>query len=155
PRKMLENELRRLKIADPKHLLDSPENAMVLVHGLIMPGSRRGDLFDVEVALPPGSKVTSLRGGMLQECYLRLDDHKSNLDPNYNKPDGGSVLAGHQVARASGHLMVGLDHAAGQEPNQLSGVVWEGGMSFIDRPYHFMLKEKKQKASVADAVAHR
>jgi hypothetical protein len=136
-------------------VLDSPDTALVIVTGFIPPGTRRGDLFDVQVTLPPGSKVSSLRGGYLQQCHLRLWDTKLHVNPNYQKPDG--ALAGQVVAKASGQLLIGLggESDGEQDPNQLVGAIWEGAQCFLDRPYYFMLKDQRKQARYADAVAQR
>src|SRR5262245_46789582 len=68
-RTALEKYLRQLPgDADINQLLGSGECALVLVSGLIPAGAREGDRFDVEVALPAGSRATSLRGGRLEKC---------------------------------------------------------------------------------------
>ena len=55
--KVLEQLLLKQKIEHVKEILASPDNAMVLVTAFIPPGARVGDRIDVEVVLPPGSKV--------------------------------------------------------------------------------------------------
>ena len=49
-------------------------------------GCRRGDRVHVEVTLPPGSKVKSLRGGYLLEAplssYASLSQVRSQLEKN-------------------------------------------------------------------------
>src|SRR5947209_4573102 len=73
-RQTLDQMLRKQKIDNVKEILDSPDNAMVLVTAFLMPGCHVGDRYDVEVTLPPGSKVTSLAGGTLQLCAMRNHD---------------------------------------------------------------------------------
>src|SRR5437016_1154596 len=51
-RKMLEEQLRKQKVENIKALLDSPNNAVVLVSGWIQPGTRKGEPFDLEITLP-------------------------------------------------------------------------------------------------------
>jgi hypothetical protein len=153
-RKMLEAELRKIPdVGNAKQLLDSHDTAMVIVTGYIPAGSRKGDPFDIQVTLPPGSGVKSLRGGYLQQCGLRVWDTRSHLNPNTTKPD--AILQGHVVAKASGYLLVGLQSADNQTPNLVVGDIWDGAVSFIDRPFHFLLTDKRRFARVADAIAQR
>src|SRR5262249_40883929 len=64
------DHLLQQKGLNSKEILDSRDNAIVLVSALIPPGARKGDPLDVDVTLPPGSKASSLKGGKLQECFL-------------------------------------------------------------------------------------
>ena len=104
-RTMLEAELRQRKVENIKALLDSPDNALVLISTFIPPGSRFGELLDVMVTLPPGSKTTSLKGGWLKECLLRNSELAGNINPD---KAGRGIIQGHILARAQGQLMVGL-----------------------------------------------
>ena len=83
----MENELRRRNLEHVKEILDSKNNALVLVSSVIPPGARKGEALDVEVTLPAGSSVTSLRGGYLKECVLKNYDTAANL---LNTPDKGN-----------------------------------------------------------------
>jgi hypothetical protein len=146
----MEAELRQKRVTNPKQVLESSRTALVVVTGNIPAGARKGELFDVEVSLPQGSKVTSLKGGYLQLCLLRNYDTKKNLDPTFKGPD--RWLAGHVVAHAEGPLIVGLD----TDGDCLThGSLWQGGVSHTDRPYFLMLKEDRRPAQVANAVVTR
>src|SRR5207244_12474194 len=115
-----------------RELLDSPNNALVVVSALIPAGARRGDRIDVEVHLPQQSKVTSLRGGYLQECVLRNYSSTKTLNPDFKGID--TLKEGHILARGRGPLVVGLGD--GDEAARVrSGRVWEGGVSLLDRPF--------------------
>jgi Flagellar P-ring protein len=176
-RPLLEALLHQQHLKNVVELLDSRDNALVLVAGMIPAGARKGDKLDLEVTLPPQSQVTSLRGGVLQDCVLYTYNTTRNLDntmrsagmaPNlqYAKPD--QLLKGPIVARARGALVVGLgdgDDAA----RVRSGHIWEGGVSRIDRPFCLVLNNDRQfkemlaksvaehinKAAVTNAVAER
>jgi hypothetical protein len=151
-RQMLEQLLQKQRIDHTKEILDSPDNAMVLVTAFIPPGARRGDKIDVEVTLPPGSKVTSLVGGYLQPCALRNHDSTHNLAPEHNGPD--RALAGHILARASGPLVVGMNDEAA--PSELKRArVWRGCVSLIDLNYMLVLRKDDKSARVANAIAER
>src|SRR5262245_21657868 len=70
-RHMLEQQLRKQKVENTKALLDSSDNALVLVTAFLPAGVRKGEAIDVEVTLPEGSRVTSLKGGYLVDCALK------------------------------------------------------------------------------------
>lgn len=56
----------------PREVLRDPAVAVVIVEGVIPPGSPQGATFDVRVRTLPGSSVTSLEGGTLWTTDLRL-----------------------------------------------------------------------------------
>ena len=70
-RDLLERELRKQKVEHVREILDCRDNALVLVSAILHAGIRKQDKVDVEITLPPGSRTTKLRGGMLRDCYLR------------------------------------------------------------------------------------
>ena len=69
-RKELEEQLKKDGMDNPREMLASRDNALVVVAAQIPPGARKGDALDLEVTLPPQSKTSSLRGGVLKECVL-------------------------------------------------------------------------------------
>jgi hypothetical protein len=150
-RKMLEEQLLKQKVEHVKKLLDSPDNALVLVSALIPPGARRGDPIDISVTLPPGSKATSLRGGYLELCTLRNYESKQNIYPDYKGPN--SLLPGHILAHAQGPLLVGF--GAKDEGQLRCGTIWGGGVTHTDRPFYLILNKDQKFARVANAVAER
>ncbi len=56
----------------PREVLRDPNCAVVLVEGVVPPGSPLGATFDVRVRTLPGSTVSSLEGGKLWTTELRL-----------------------------------------------------------------------------------
>jgi Flagellar P-ring protein len=144
--------LRKQKIEHVEQILNSPDNAMVLVTAFIPAGARVGDKMDVEVTLPPGSKATSLAGGFLQMCGLRNHDSTHTLLPEYSGPD--TALPGHVMARARGQVMLGLGEGATASELR-RGRVWNGGVSLIELPYYLVLKKEGKSVRVANAVAER
>ncbi|MCI0377539.1 MAG: flagellar basal body P-ring protein FlgI [Gemmataceae bacterium] len=151
-RTLLEQQLRKQRVENVKQLLDSPNNALVLVTAFIRPGSRKGEPLDVEVTLPPQSKASSLRGGYLQECVLRNHDSTRNLSPEYSGSD--RLLQGHILGRAKGPLLVGIGNP--DEPAELRKArIWGGGISFIERPIFLELKKDDRSTRIANAIAGR
>jgi len=151
-RTMLEQQLRKQKVENVKGLLDSPNNALVLVTAFIPAGARRGDVLDVEVTLPPGSKATSLRGGYLDDCILRDYDNTKSLLPKYGGSD--RLLSGHILAHARGPLLVGFGNQ--DEPaEQRKARIWGGGICNLERPFYLLMKHDEKSARIANAVADR
>ncbi len=56
----------------PRQVLADKRVAVVLVQGVISPGSPLNSVFDVRVSTLPGSSVTSLEGGQLWSTEMRL-----------------------------------------------------------------------------------
>jgi hypothetical protein len=174
-RTMLENYLRgEKKIDNVKELLESPANAMVLVSGIIAAGARAGDPIDLEVTLPPGSKVKSLRGGYLLQCKLMDYDTRGNvqqfLAQNAGiKPSAGpdGLMLGHTLARGEGPLHAPLDLKARTEPagvglddpngDSKRAWVWAGGRCLrgADRPFYLVLNPDHQRYRVVTTAAER
>lgn len=151
-RAMLENELRKQKVEHVKQMLDSPDNALVLISGGIRAGARKGDTFDLEITLPPGSKTSSLAGGYLQTCLLRNYETTKNIKPQY---DGSNkLLTGHVFAHGSGPILVGMGSSE-EGPEVRRGRIWSGATSHIDRPFFLVMNNDQKFAKVSNAVAQR
>jgi hypothetical protein len=151
-RTLLEDRLVKSGVHNPKEVLASPNNALVLVSGLIPAGARKGDPIDVEVTLPPQSKVTSLRGGVLKECSLYNYSSTHQINPADTR--GDRPLIGHPIAKAEGPLLIGFGE--GDETAKLKhGRIWGGGKSQIDRPFYLILNNDQQYVRVAMRVAER
>jgi hypothetical protein len=151
-RELLEKDLKKHGIDNTKAVLTSPNNALVLVSAVIPAGVRKGDPLDVEIVLPPQSKVTSLRGGYLKQCVLYNYANAKDIAPSVSSAD--ELVVGHPVASAEGTLLVGF--GTGDEAARLRQArIWDGGRSKIDRPYYLALKSDQQYARVAQLVAER
>lgn len=160
-RKMLEQDLRKRKIENVEKLFDSPNNALVLVTGFILPGARKHDPIDLQISLPANSPATSLRGGYLQLCTLRNYEATKHIDPDYK--GGNRLLEGHVLAVGKGPLLVFGN--ADDKSDLKRARVWEGGVSLTERPFFLVLKKdstfflvlKKdnKSAAIANAVASR
>jgi hypothetical protein len=150
-RALLEQQLRKEGVEKTKAVLDDPSNALVLVSAILPAGVRRGQHVDVRVELPPQSPAISLKGGYLRICELTSVENTKNIRPE----SGNNLLKGHVLARAKGHLLVGLGN-----PDDSGALrkaeIWGGASSLIERPYYFVLNQKKmQSAQVANTIANR
>jgi flagellar basal body P-ring protein FlgI len=111
---MLE-EMQTREIENPNQVLASPSTALVMVQGLILPGKRRGELFDVRVVLPNRSEATSLRGGTLLETRMTEIANETGLRGRYLALAMGPVLVdaadeqedGEAVALSKGNILGG------------------------------------------------
>jgi hypothetical protein len=151
-RKMLEEQLLKQNCEHVKQMLESTDNALVLVSAVIPAGARKGELLDIDVMLPPGSKATSLRGGYLELSTMRDYQASQNLNPNDKA--GNRLLTGHILAHARGALLVGFD---GKNDDDMvrQARIWGGGVSHIDRPFFLFMNKDQTFASVANSVAQR
>ena len=151
-RNLLEDKLRKQGVEHVREVLASPDNAMVLVAAFIPPGCRKGDPIDVEVTVPPNSRVTSLRGGYLKECVLYNYDTAKNLSPGYEGPN--RTFLGHALARAEGPVMVGWgdgDEAA--DPRH--GRIWGGARAKLSRGFYVVMDKEHQSAPIVQRAAER
>jgi hypothetical protein len=157
--------LKRAKEEDPAGLVNSPDNAVVVVSAVVKPGVRRDEFVDVSVALPEGSRVKSLRGGVLQPTPLmnfstqgEVREYLKQNDFN-PKGEGNRVLRGHDVVIACGPVQAALtgtgDAAAASDEPLKRGFVWSGGKLLDGRPMYLILKTDQQRYRVAEQVATR
>lgn len=174
-REQLEKALKRRKL-NVKEVLDDPgkTTSLVLVSGVIPPGARSGDKFDVTVTLPPGSKTTSLRHGILDVCELTNYELTSNVRQTLNEAgiapnkvplaSADQLLIGSKMGTAEGPLVAGAvlpvnsagEPATAGDPSALRvAKVWGGMTNSFERPYHFLLNGDTPQPRLAMVVAAR
>src|SRR5262249_52996650 len=143
---MLATELRKRGVDNIKEVLNSSDYAVVLVSAMIPAGARKGDPIDVEICLPPQSKVKSLRGGSLLECELYDYASTPMLSPEPTR--GDKLLRGHPLAKAKGPVMVGFGD--GDEAAQVKQArIWGGARVAIDRPFWLSVNPEQQFVRVS------
>ncbi len=148
----LATELRKRGVDHIKELLSSPDHAVVLVSAMVPPGAKKGEPVDIEITLPPQSKVKSLRGGVLLDCPLYDYASTRMLSPSTNVPD--TVLKGHALATAKGPLVVGFGE--GDPSIQLRQArIWGGAKLEVDRPIWLALNSDQQFVRVAMRISER
>ncbi|MBI1830043.1 MAG: flagellar basal body P-ring protein FlgI [Planctomycetes bacterium] len=137
-----------------RQILDSPNNCLVIVSGYLPPGARKGDRFDLDIELPYGSKASSLAGGQLLHCNLRVFEAISKISSNSAYQNSRQMLGGHVFADAKGPLVVAFGGNA--DVHELKrGKVWQGGASRIARPYQLMMRNDEKSHRIANDVAQR
>jgi hypothetical protein len=151
-RAKLEDYLRKKGVKNVKELMTSTDCAMVLVSGMLPPGLRKGEPIDVEVQLPPRSKATSLRGGVLEVCELKTYNSTRNLMPDYKGVN--AIIDGHTIARAEGPVLVGL-HDGNEDTREKRGRIWGGGKSLIPVPLSLVLNPEFQSLNQAVLITNR
>lgn len=131
-------------VENPRRLLASRDNALVVVSATIPAGARKGDFLDVEVTLPPHSRAVSLRDGQLKECTLYTWLNRPGAE--------GGALLGHALAKAAGSVTV--DTQPGHDGEKLKkGIVWGGARCSIDRDFYLVFNNKKTSHTAAQALA--
>ena len=132
-------------------ILTDPHYAIVRVDGMIPPGARAGDFFDVNVSALPGNKTSSLSGGLLFESDL------------YRIRGSSPDLEGVEIfAKSRGPIVVNPAYAlndpgtetSGQAKASLrSGVIIGGGRAMRDRP--IVLRLRSPARPMARAIENR
>lgn len=121
-----------------EQILRHPSYAIVRVEGLIPPGAREGDFFDVRVSAMPGNRTSNLSGGIVFESDLaRTRD---------GRPDINAVTT---LAKAKGPIVVNPAYAleggattgaaaggsgAQAKASLRAGVIMDGARVNSDRP---------------------
>ena len=149
--KLLE-EMRLLDIPGAARILAQPSTALVIVTAYLPPNVRKGQRFDVRVALPPNSDATSLQGGYL--LATRLFEEREIR--------GSGVHKGDKWAIAQGPLLTtfGVDDSTKDASALLSRASIPGGAkSSGERHMEIVLRKRFQSIrkakQISDAVSTR
>jgi hypothetical protein len=148
-RAMLSEQLRKEGVQNVTGVLNSPETAMVIVEASFAPGAGKGDKVDVEVKLPPGSRATSLRGGVLRKCFLYNYDFARNLRPDYQGPN--NLMVGFKYVVAEGPVLVG----DGEASSVKQGRIWQGGRCLKDNPLVLAMNTDSQQGRFTALISDR
>jgi hypothetical protein len=150
-RTMLINDLRKNHERSAEKLLKSPDCALVIVEATMPPGAGIGDPIEIEVKLPPSSRATSLRGGVLRKCTLYNYDHAKNLKADYTGSQG--MLLGHTLATAEGPVLVSSD--ADDAARSKVGRIWQGGKVIKEHPLSLVMNRDSQRTALTGLVTER
>lgn len=142
------NEMRSHSVPNPERLLESDENALVVVRGYLPPGVQKGDRFDVQVVTPPDSEASNLRAGHLFRTRLRE-----------MRVLQGRVRSGHVAGLAGGMVVTdtvfnGTDDAVEATRARVLG----GGQSRISRALGLVIRGEstvRQSARIGAAINDR
>lgn len=123
-----ENLLRELEtnrnIENAKKLLADTNTEIVIMQGMLPPGIREGENFDLEVINLRSSDATSIENGMILQTRMRP---MARL--------GRGVKQGHVTALGKGRILIdALFETRQDQSNHLHGIVLGGGKALEDRP---------------------
>lgn len=140
-----------------EQILRDPSYAIVRVDGMIPPGARQGDFFDVQVSAMPGNRTGNLSGGIVFETDLaktrsgRPDLNAVSIlakakgpvlvNPAYALEDGGATPAGAAVTAATGA------NTAQARASLRAGVIMDGARVMSDRPLVMRLLHPSRAAA--------
>jgi len=151
-RTQLQNEMSRRNIKEAKHILASQDTALVIVTAYLPAMVRKGQRFDVRVAIPPQSKATSLKGGWLLETRMFEEQ----------VVEGRGALKGHEYAVAGGAILTNIGVKSSPDERQgelMYGTIPGGAMSRTERDLSIVLRREKKgfrnSKRIADAVSER
>ena len=131
-------------LSDPKEAIASENTSMVLIKGLLPPGIKKGDRFDVEVRLMPKSDTRSLQYGQLMKTRMR---------PMMST--GRTVKLGRVNAVSTGSVLVDSVFESRQdEPNQTRGWIFGGGVATADRTLALKVFTEETKVKVTRSIAY-
>jgi flagellar basal body P-ring protein FlgI len=147
-REHLIEELKSRGVEDPIKLLASKNSSLVVLRGLLPPGLKKGERYDVEVKTLPKSETQSLEHGYLVETRMRP---MAQL--------GRSVKQGHVTGYCKGGVLVdALFETRQDQPNQVRGWIFGGGVATEDRPLGLTMKTDhsvRTTSSIARAINNR
>ena len=130
-------------IENPKKLLESKNTELVVMKGMLPPGIRKGETFDLEVIPLGGTEATSLEDGMLIQTQLAP---MARL--------GRGVKQGHVIALGRGRISVDAIFESRQDQsNLLHGVILGGGKALEDRPLGLTIRSEDYSAKTTTAMA--
>jgi hypothetical protein len=174
-RKMLEDYLKIKHFENYKAILESPAHAMVLVSSIIPAGTRKGDPINLEITLPPQSRVKSLRGGYLTQTRLVNFDTTGNVRENMARVDiavdaqknDNRLLLGSPLAWGEGPIHGDLKPRViksgktneKEEERDLAivkhGWIWSGAKAELSRPFFLVMNPEHQRFRMAIQIAER
>lgn len=134
----------------PEQILRDKRFAIVKVEGLIPPGARKFQRFDLSVSAIEGNNTTSLAHGDLYRAELKVNGANNQM-PGYEVNVWGTGDGSLFVNPA--YSMAGPPETAEARASLRKALVLNGGTTLIDRPLIFRLR--KPELRIARAVEYR
>lgn len=145
-REMILNIMKKKDVVNPQEMLASDKTAVVLLRAYLPPGSRKGDMIDVEVWVPPGDSTTSLKGGWLLPSMLA-----ENMVAR-----GKTSLKGRDVVEVTGPVLVTENKSDKEDTAALrKGKVLGGGRTMLDRDFRIVLTKETRSGRRTRKLAQR
>ncbi len=111
-------------VENANSLVASLDTEIVVIKGMLPPGIREGENYDLEVVTVGNSEATSLENGMILQTRMQP---MARL--------GGDLKKGHTTGLGKGRILVdALFESRQDQPNQVKGIVLGGGKALVDRP---------------------
>ncbi len=130
-------------IEDAKALIKSDDTELVVMYGLLPPGIKKGDTFDLKVTVLGSSDATSLENGTVLISRLRP-----------MRRLGRGVKQGHVTALGKGGIVVDATFDARQDQSkQLHGVILGGGKALEDRPLGLAIRTDDFSAKTTTQIS--
>lgn len=130
-------------IDNPSKLIASLDTEIVVIKGMLPPGIRKGEYYDLEVVTVGGSEAKSLENGMILQTRMQP---MARL--------GGGLKQGRATGYGKGRILVDALYESEQDPsNRLRGVVLGGGRAKVDRPLGLKVREDTVPASTSMRIA--
>ena len=143
-RDQLIKEMQTHDVKAPERILESEDTSLVIVRGFIPPAAEKGDVFDIEVRVPPRTPTTSLRGGWLMQCRLR---ELQAVD--------SALLSGHILATAEGPVVIDALFSNADDKILLTrGRVLSGGIVGKSRKLALIIREEHSSVRTATVVSN-
>jgi hypothetical protein len=141
--------LRKKEIPNASAILDDKRTSVVAVQGLVPPGAKRGDYFDVLVSALPQTQTTSLSGGDLWEVELGIG----------GVTEPANFVKTRAAARGPIYINPLADNALTVDRDAIvrQGVVLGGGVVTEERPIELALRQPSWTRSrqIADRINMR
>ncbi len=132
------------KVDDANSLVASLNTEVVAITGMLPPGIRKGEYYDLSIKSIGGSEATSLENGMILQTRMQP---MANL--------GGGIKKGHTTGLARGRILVdSLFESRKDRPNQLKGIVLGGGKAVEDRPLGLSVRGETVSSRTTRLMAH-
>jgi flagellar basal body P-ring protein FlgI len=142
-RQLLVNEMLSHEVGEPEKLLQSPKSSIVLVRGILPPGIRKGDKFDVSITIPSGSETSSLRGGWLMRSRMRQVAVVEN-----------TLHTGHVDALVDGPVLVdAVFENSSTRPGETHGRILGRAESNVDRDLGLSIREKDASYRIVTLIS--
>jgi hypothetical protein len=138
------DEMATYDVAKPNGILAAKSTALVVVHGYLPPGIRKGERFDLFVSIPNRSDTTSLRHGRLFPSRLKT---VAVLD--------AAIREGHVDGKGGGFVLVDSVFDNGDdEKRDLRGRVLGGGISMTDRGLGLRLRDAESSVVASTYISN-
>ncbi len=142
-RSRLIGEMQRRQVDNPNTVLKSDNTSLGLAVGLLPPGIKKGDRFDIEVRVPTKSRTQSLRSGWLMPTELT----------EFVVMGDNEIHDGHNLARAEGPILVdSFVKGTDDKVNEVRGRILGGGVALRSRDLRLVMRSDKTSVRMSSLV---